>query len=78
MKRSLNENNNISIVVSDSDSEDNKNDNDNKAFCDEDINNNVKANPKTNINTKVVCAMKKLQAILGMSCSMWIKPGTWC
>ena len=52
---------NKSNVVSDSD-RDNDTKKDDKNFFDEDIDNEVKATPKTTINTKVVWSKKKPQA----------------
>ena len=57
-------NNNNLNVVTDLETESSKNDfeNDDKNVFDEDVDDQVKANPQTTINTIVVQAMKKLQA----------------
>ena len=60
----VNNNNNINVVSdsdSDSSEEDVKNNKDN--FLDEDIHDQVKIYPQTTVNSKVVQAMKKLQAL---------------
>ena len=56
----INQNNNNNYnEVSDSKSDDEDEEN----LFNEDFNKKVEATPKTTINTKVVCAMKKLQAL---------------
>ena len=70
-------NNNVNVVSnskSDSGEDDFKNDEDN--FFDEDIDDQVKATPKTTISAKVVQAMKKLQASYNDNASKIIEQAT--
>ena len=56
--------NNVNVVSdSGSDSSDKDFESNKENFFDKDINDQVKASPKTTINAKVVWAMKKLQAL---------------
>ena len=66
---------NNSNVVSESDSDDNI-ESDNKNFFDEDIDDQVKATPKTTINAKVVQPMKKLQASYNNDANKIVKQAT--
>ena len=70
----ISQNINNSNVLSDSDSD--SNDKNQENLFDEDINEEVKATPKTTINTKVVHAMKKLQALCNHDANKIIKQAT--
>ena len=70
----INDNNNSYIVIDFNGNTDIKNGN--KNCFDKDIDNEVEATPKTTINTKVVQAMKKLQALFNNSANKVIKQAT--
>ena len=70
----VNNNNDINIV-SDLDSDDDIK-NDNKIFFHKDINDEVKATPKTTVNKKVVCSIKKLQALYNNDANKIVKQAT--
>ena len=70
----INNNNNLNVVSDPNNYDDIKNDNNN--FFDKDIDDEVKATLQTAINTKVVCAIKKLQALYNNDANKIIKNAT--